>query len=424
MKSTKLNKHLLVGVLLCHVFLQSAFRQSAYGVAELGEPRLNPNERIRLETGMVNGLLVDRYTWRDSAGRPRSASLVRYGQGAGGYAVQFTYQVQDSLFASWRTVYLNPPQFRGDAGFGYFVSHELYRYFDATVCPDGSNNCTIAALHGEDDSPLSVYLPGSGRTVSVTTDEAIHEFTLNYPHWGTTIPIANPNGGDVTPSHPAFHKKYDLPVTIRWTFTAGRDYPLWSVTYDFRAAPVNTVSADMRGPYGYLIFDGGINGPITALEWGDRYVFKTQGNTVSTQSQWTWNTLNRGARYNLLVAGQYEMGVVETVPYRMSKLGSGYSDDRGHTSAHGLGCADAGWRMPCNWEWPYQSVQYEEFDTRPTRAKKLAWGTAPYMGTDRTSDDMGEPMAGYPVVSYSVWITFNKSAGTKTRNLATSIRSE
>ena len=67
---------------------------------------------------------------------------------------------------------------------------------------------------------------------------------------------------------------------------------------------------------------------------------------------------------------------------------------------------------------------YEEFDTRPTRAKKLAWGTAPYMGTDRTSDDMGEPMAGYPVVSYSVWITFNKSAGTKTRNLATSIRSE
>jgi hypothetical protein len=33
---------------------------------------------------------------------------------------------------------------------------------------------------------------------------------------------------------------------------------------------------------------------------------------------------------------------------------------------------------------------------------------------------MGEPLAGYPVVSYSVWITFDKSGGTKTRHLATS----
>lgn len=415
--------HLAIRALLVILVLSSTLQgrllvQPVHGLAQLGEPALNPSENVRLETGMVNGLLVDRYTWRDSAGRPRSASLVRYGQATGGYAIQLTYQVQENN--RWRTVYLNPPPFRGDAGFGYFVSHELYRYFDADVCPDGSNNCTIAAVHGEDDSPLSLYLPGSGRTVSVTSTEAIHEFTLNYPHWGTTIPIANPNyGGDLTPGNPAFHKKYDLPVTIRWTFTAGRDYPLWSVTYDFRAAPVNTVSADMRGPYGYLIFDE-TDGPITSLEWGDQYLFKTRGNAVSTQSHWTWNTVNTGARHNLLVAGQYEMGLVESVPYRMSRTGSGYSDDRNHTSTGRLGCPDARWRMPCNWEWTYQFVQYEEFDARSTRAKKIAWGTAPYMGTDRTSDDMGEPFAGYPVAAYSVWITFDKSGGAKTRRLASS----
>ncbi|MBI4469687.1 MAG: hypothetical protein HY650_10240 [Acidobacteria bacterium] len=966
----------LIPLILSGACLSGLSLQSVHGFADLGEPALNAGENLRLETGVVNGLMVDRYTWRDSAGRPRSASLVRYGQPTGGYAIQLTYQVQEN--SRWRTVYLNPPQFRGDAGFGYFVSHELYRTFDAKVCPDGSNYCTIAAVHNEDDSPLSLGLPGSGRTVSVTGDQAVHEFTLNYPHWGTTIPVAdhlrfetnsaplpagdpdtfaagevdvvtlvrttegrrpispfiygingwastgfpsdvlaavtlvrrggdrgnsynwetnvsngsynngfvndmtlgigtpdpnapasqdlalleqhrpagravmvpfvlqdwvsgprggigaydqpgwnrsqffrrvgfvkptayaatpdlndgmsysdehlnfmrnrypglditaplpgqmligidnepdlyhynfpmlqsglgapilagngqrigtrvtsreftdrmisfarrvkqiaplshivgpshyhfdgwttwhdentveyssqgrwymddflsavkaaseqagkrlldtwdfhwypqgisagtyvwnldhrarpltqaeidqvvqsprsywdptydenswitsrdhlngpgyiisrlqqriaasypgtkigvteyfpggrnhissglavadslgvfqrlgvnlaalwpvgsasdlayaygalkllrnadgnglryadtnvrvehpevvqtsvyagsdtlqrvtvlvinktiaarrlgvrlfnperltrvdayridaanpspylaaqeavtkvnayaysapplsatmlvftNPDSGDLTPGNPVLHKKYDLPVTIRWTFTKGRDEPLWSVTYDFRAAPVNTVSADIRGPYGYLVFDE-IDGPLTALEWGDKYLFRTQDNTVSTQSRWTWNTVNTGHRYNLLVAGQYEMGLVETVPFSASRLGSGYTDDRNETSTSHQGCPDAGWRMPCDWEWSYQSVQYEEFDTRPTRAKKLAWGTAPYLGSNRTFDDMGEPFAGYPVVSHSVWITFDKSAGAKTRSLAAS----
>jgi hypothetical protein len=150
MKRINLNNQLLAAL-----FLGGLFLQSAYGLVDLGEPRLNANENIRLETGMVNGLLVDRYTWRDSTGHPRSASLVRYGwQATGGYAVQLAYQVQENN--RWRTVYLNPPQYRGDAGFGYFVSHELYRYFDANACPDGCNNCTIAAVHGEDDSPLSL----------------------------------------------------------------------------------------------------------------------------------------------------------------------------------------------------------------------------------------------------------------------------
>src|SRR5262249_35906437 len=151
---------LLTALLCCQVL-----PPPAHGFDELGEPTLSAGQDILLETGIVNGLIVDRYTWRDSTGHPRSASLVQYGQPTGGYAIQFTYQILRGRL--WKTFYLNPPPFREDGGFGYFVSHELFRYFDANVCADGSNNCTIASLHGDDDSPLGFTLPGSGHNVSI-----------------------------------------------------------------------------------------------------------------------------------------------------------------------------------------------------------------------------------------------------------------
>lgn len=412
---------LALGIVCFVTFAFTAGAAPAYN--KLGKPKLQAGQNIRLETGIVNNLVVDRYTWRDSHGRPRSASLVRFGQQLdgqprGGYAIQFSHQIFDTVKRKWKTVYLNPPPFRGDAGFGYFVSHELYRYFDANVCADGSNNCTIASLHGQDDSPLGLSMPGSGKSVSVTNQRAIHKFTQDYPHWGTKTALADIY--DPTPSNLNAHKKYDLPVTIKWKFVAGKDYPLWSVTYNLANAPANTVSVDLRGPYGYLIFDQS-DAPLTQLEWGDQYKFATSGANVSTNSDWTWNGLNGGARYNLLVAGEYEFGLVQTIPYASSKIGSGWSDDRGKTSADGMGCPDAGWRMPCDWEWTYQSIQYENFDANPSAVKKIAWGSAPYAGTNKTSDDTGEPFAGYPKVSYKVWITFDNSGGANTRALAASI---
>jgi hypothetical protein len=177
----------------------------------------------------------------------------------------------------------------------------------------------------------------------------------------------------------------------------------------------------MRGPYGSIAFDDR-NRPLKTLEWGDQYVFRTLGASVSTRSRWTWNTLNPGARYHLLVAGKFEMGLVQTVPYSASRIGSQYSDDRGEVSTRRMGCPDTGWRMPCDWEWTYQSVQYEESSGRATRVKKLAWGTAPFLGTSKTTDETGEPFDGYPTASYSVWITFDQSGGAKTRSLAGSIQ--
>ena len=379
---------------------------------------------VRRETGLVNGLVVDRYTWRDSKGRPRSISLVRYGQTLngqprGGYANQITYQVRNAATGAWRTVSLNPPPSRGDAGFGYFVSHEWYRYFDAPVCADGTNHCTIASLHGQDDSPLGLSLPGSGSTTLLSATSAIHTFKATYPHWGTVDPIPNMTSV-ATPSDPARHRRYDLPVTIHWQVTKGRDYPLWSVTYDLRSIPADVVSVDLRGPYGWLTFDPG-NRPLTSVQWADQYRFTTTAGSVSTMSGWTWNKLNTGARYNLLVAGAYEFGLVEAVPYSRSVSGSSYAATRGQTSANGAGCPDSGWRMPCDWEWTYQSVQYENFGTTPTRAKKLAWGTAPYVGTSATTDDSGHPFAGYPLATYRLWVTFDMSGGANTLKLAAAI---
>jgi hypothetical protein len=77
--------------------------------------------------------------------------------------------------------------------------------------------------------------------------------------------------------------------------------------------------------------------------------------------------------------------------------------------------------MPCDWQWPYQSIQYKNFTTAASHVHKIAWGTAPYVGTNKTRDDTGAPIVGYPKVSYSVWITFDYSAGANTRNLAASI---
>ena len=390
--------------------------------APLGEPALRAGENVRVDVGSVNGLVVDRYTWRDSKGRPRSASLVRYGQTLGGrprggYAVQFTYQAVNPTTGRPRTIFIDPPGNRPDAGFGYFVSHERYRTFDARVCPGGGDSCPIAHLHGDDDSPLGHGLPGRGRRVSLTRNQAVHQFALNYPHWGTKDAVA-PNA--TTPSNPAQHQKYDLPVTIRWTFTSGKDYPLWAVTYDLSSVPIDRVSVDMRGPYGVLVFDEA-DARLTRLEWADPFKFATKGTTVSTESSWAWNRGNTGARYNLLVAGEYEMGLVEAIPYAQSRTGNVWNDLRGTTSADGLGCPDTGWRMPCDWMWTYQSVQYEAFGATPTEAKKLAWGTADYIGSSRTEDDIGEPFDGHPKVTYRVWITFDKSGGANTRRLASSV---
>ncbi len=129
-----------------------------------------------------------------------------------------------------------------------------------------------------------------------------------------------------------------------------------------------------------------------------------------------------GARYNLLVAGRYAMGLVDVLPGRRSRTGNGYADARGTTSATFAGCTDAGWQLPCDWQWTYQSIQYEDFADRPTMMRKIAWGSAPYMGQSRTTYDEDSPIAGYPVIRYTVRVVLEASGGARVRRLAAATR--
>jgi hypothetical protein len=121
-----------------------------------------------------------------------------------------------------------------------------------------------------------------------------------------------------------------------------------------------------------------------------------------------------------MIADGYEMGLYEPVKFADSQLDDGFSEERGSTSIlfnHGKGCAEGETQiLPCDWEWPYQGVQYSlptNSDTTPTNFKKIAWGSSPYYGAGpglpRVFDtsNTSEPIVGFPAskhIDYSICI--------------------
>lgn len=387
--------------------------------ATLPTPSLAACELLRLDVGLVNSFLVDRYTYRDSQGLTRSISLARYATqngNRGGFVVQMTYY--DTTVNPASLVTAGMPAGRGDAGFGYVVSHEYYRTFS-----DGSSG-TIAGLHGEDDSPLGLYLTsgasGSNTLLNLLNGTAVHAFKMTYPRWGTTTPLSDP--WSTTPVSFSGHAKYSIPVTFGWTLKSGTDHPRFFIEYDLQASDAQRgcITMDTRSPYGVLDFDNGAGSKIATLEWADKYRFRSQGTELTTQSGWTWNTATpSGARrYNLLITtGGYEMGLVQTVPYSQSTFGTSYSDSRGLTSSTQNGCPSEGWKLPCDWSWPYQSVNYE-IDSSGVWGKKMAWGSSYMLGQLGSWDDIGDPVSGWPKVSYEVDVVLAKTSGSTTRSVA------
>jgi len=386
----------------------------------LATPSLSAGQNIRMETGevTVNGapVTVVRYTWRDSASRPRSVSLVPADGSTSGYAVQMTYQVADP---GLRTVLVNAaPAGNGDEGFGYFVSHEVFRQW-----LEGGEDGTIAGQHAEDDSPYGRNLPSTGTANSVGSSQATHEYRLNYRRWGTVASIADPSSTPISRDNLASHQVFTLPVVIRWHFVSGQDYPLWSVDYDLSAA-TNHISTDIRGPYGVMVFNESSGPDVTALRWGDWYKFAADANgadfgqaTLNPNAlAWTWNTVNNGRRYNVLGSGQYEFGIVSVTAARGSpNYGDGYSETRGFTSASRPSCGYSLQSMPCDYEWAYQSFQY---DYGPPARPKLAWGTAPFLGSTLNGGGAyngleSEPFSGTGHISFGLHIVTGK-AGTGT----------
>lgn len=378
---------------------------AAFGGAAFGAP-------VQRTVTTVNGVKVDKYKWVDSHGRPRTVSLKREGEGNpghGGYAVQMTYQVENG--ATFRTVVVNQVA-GGDGGFGYFVSHERYRDFT-----DGSNDTIAHRVFGADDSPLGRNFPVVGTPLTLgNPNAAAHRFKLTYPRYGTIAPIPkDEDGNDVsaTPVVKAKSKLYSLPVTIIWVFQNGLDYPRIKIAVGLGDLPgPDRANFDLRAPYGVMNFDNGGNNNISKVMWGDRYHFVNLTKPLTRNSSWQWTGANNGARYTALVAGDYEMGLLEPRTFSSSALVDGYSDGRGKTSAS-YRCDDQDQELPCDWEWPYQSAQYslsyEDLD-EPTTFEKIAWGTAPYWGTGSSmtrvwdTSETSRPFNGFPS---SEQITYN-----------------
>ncbi|HVZ52425.1 MAG TPA: hypothetical protein VG986_10690 [Pseudolabrys sp.] len=383
----------------------------------------------------VNGVKVDRYTWLDSQKRPRSVSLKMEGNGNtghGGYAVQLTYQYNDN--GTWRTVTANATS-GSDGGFGYFVSHERYRDFT-----DGSNDTIANKVFHKDDSPLGRQFAAVGTMLSLNNANAAgHRFTTTYSHYGTIAPIRkDADGNDVskTPTDPSKLKLYALPVSITWVFQTGMDYPRIQTTVDLsQTGGPDRVNFDLRAPYGVLNFDNGGNNVIKTAMWGDRYHFMNTAAPLTRNSTWTWRVANKGARYNALIAGAYEMGLVEPKKFSQSTLADGYSDARGHTSTSynkGKGCRpDEDQLIPCDWEWPYQSAQYSLPYNDPngtTTFEKIAWGTTAFWGTGTSlttvydTASTSEPFKGFPGnkrITYNICVVLGRTiAGGLTKSVA------
>lgn len=311
------------------------------------------NGLVREGDVSVLGMNSDRFSWRDAAGQPRVAVLAHNsGQtgpngSRGGELREFRYQVA----AATRVV--SAANSSGASGFGYVVSHRS----------EGTNGI------GTDDSPLGHGFTGQFQRVWTGRHHAIFRFTQNYPRWATTTAAA-PNA------------RYDVPVTVDWVFATGRDHPLWSITWDLNATPANAIEADSRAPYGELLFDGsaseGAHSTIAGIGWGDRYKFQTTSSPATYSSSWSWNTPNTIPYVKLwTTAVDATMGTVQTDTIVHQDAGGYYGTNRWNTtSAAGNACAAPASLMPCDYNWPYQSINYSFGGVAvPTNNTRLAWGT-------------------------------------------------
>jgi hypothetical protein len=308
------------------------------------------------ENASIDSYASNQFTWYDSAGKPRTAALVKNDRTdplgrKGGYLRQYTY----SLGATTRVV--NGTDVNGHPGFGFTTNHF------------GANGSSAT---------LSDYYQGTYRAVLRGRHHAIHEFKWR-------LPIGAP-----------------VDVTVQWFFATGRDHPLWSVTFDSSPAGANVVNADTRAPYGDLQWDGGMNSDVAGVGWGDRYKFRSLNSPVTMASGWDYsqpNTVPYVIEYT--VSPDAEMGLVQTQTYQQHDAG-------GYWFYPKWGSSDADGPMPENYNWTYQLNQYEL--PFVTTSRRMAWGanfgavgqTAyPAYGDDKT-------LSGYPYQSYSVFVVLDK----------------
>jgi hypothetical protein len=375
---------------------------------------------IQIEQNVTacGGLITERYTWRDTGGWARSATLSHNDVGNGGHRGElcdYTYHT-----AAADVLDVQELTSGGAGGFGYIVSHLVY-----------GSAAFIAAINGPDgdDSPLGHGFSGTYTRLFSGRHHAILRFQLNYPRWGE-----NPNTQIAT-------KRYLVPVTIDWLIATGRDHPLWSVTYDLQAAvsddglsthPVDQeIIADSRAPYGDMAFDGagtaaGYGNNVGGVAWGDHYKFTTTGATPMTlNSSWTWNQPNTIPYVYLWTqnpAPDAEMGIVQSEDITKQDAGSEFTYLVWNTtSAAGDACPTPNgfnmtYKMPCaDFEWAYQA-NADDADFSPEGDKHLTWGTGyGFLGwSGYNTNGSLSTGSGWPRQSYSTYIVLGLHTPTPT----------
>jgi len=320
------------------------------------------------------GFVGDKITWRDSAGRPRTAFLVGNGgldpAGAyGGYVRTFTYQPSAGVTRTVSGGALEP-------GFGFVMAQRSSDY--ATI----SNK----------------FVAGTRTLRANGTGHAIVELTY---------PTLKTSGGVTIP----------VKATVQWVFVTGRDYPLWNVTYDSTAAGANGLSLDTKSPYGAVEYTGS-SGTVDGVGWGDRRKFTTTAATgpVTMQSPWSYaatNVVPYVTSWNN--AQNAEMGLVQSQRYAQHDGGYGwFYSNWGKTSDTRV--IDAGspasQLMPAAWNWTYLLNQHQL--PAGTSAKTMGWGMnfGAVGQTSFPSYGYQGNKSGYPYQSYGTFIVLGAKAST------------
>jgi hypothetical protein len=150
--------------------------------------------------------------------------------------------------------------------------------------------------------------------------------------------------------------------------------------------------------------------------------FVSTTNPVTLGSEWTWNQPNTIPYVKLwTTAVDATMGTVQTQTIVQQDAGGYFGTNRWNsTSAAGLACTVFGnnYRMPCDFNWPYQSINYSLGGGGATNNTRLAWGSNfGWLGQQsyftHGSAFWGGPLpnttaSGWPRKSYSTFIVLDR----------------
>lgn len=337
-------------------------RTAPQGELSLPDKALAVAPELTLAANTVqSGYTGDLVTWKDSSGQNRTAFMVRPGADPAG--AQGAYLRTMTYVQGGTTRTIGPSTMEPGFGFVYAQRTSDYAVFS------------------------SKYVAGT-RTVR---SQGPHHLVLEY-QWANL----KTSGGVSSPAK----------ATVQWTFVAGRDHPLWQITYDTSAAAANAVDMDTKSPYGGLEFTGVAGTAIDGLGWGDRRKMKTTSTPLSMNSTWDYTATNVVPYVQTWsTTRNAEMGLVQTERYTRHDAGYGwFYSNWGKTSATKIvdGGSPASQSMPANWNWTYLLNQYQLPDA--TR-KLMGWGmNFGAVGKSSVSGYGGGTLSGYPYQSYGTFV--------------------